>query len=167
MNEAYRTLDTPIGALGARADTDGIVTIDWPGATTPDEPSADASSPAQRWLRELADQLTAYFGGECHCFDITIAASGTPFQHTVWAALREIPYGETRSYGEIARAIGRPRAARAVGAATGANPVPLIVPCHRVLGADGRLTGFAGGLATKRRLLDFEAGRRSIAAAIA
>ncbi|WP_285486542.1 methylated-DNA--[protein]-cysteine S-methyltransferase [Amycolatopsis taiwanensis] len=101
-------------------------------------------------------QLEEYFAGERTDFDLDLAPRGTPFQRTVWAALREIPYGETVSYGELAGLIGRPGSARAVGAANGRNPIGIIVPCHRVVGSTGDLTGYGGGLDRKRHLLDFE-----------
>jgi methylated-DNA-[protein]-cysteine S-methyltransferase len=107
----------------------------------------------------LSRQLEEYFAGERREFDLTLAPEGTPFERSVWDELRRIPFGETRSYGEIARAIGRPSASRAVGRANGANPIPIVVPCHRVIGADGSLTGFGGGLEAKSRLLEIE-GRR-------
>jgi methylated-DNA-[protein]-cysteine S-methyltransferase len=107
----------------------------------------------------LSRQLAEYFAGERRDFDLQLAAAGTPFERSVWEELRRIPFGETRSYGEIARAIGRPGSARAVGRANGANPIPIVVPCHRVIGADGSLTGFGGGLEAKSRLLEIE-GRR-------
>lgn len=103
-------------------------------------------------------QLEEYFAGRRTEFDLPLAPAGTPFQHTVWAALREIPYGRTESYGHLAERIGRPGAARAVGLANGRNPVSIIVPCHRVVGATGALTGYGGGLDRKRQLLDFEQG---------
>lgn len=101
-------------------------------------------------------QLTAYFAGERTTFDLPLAPAGTPFQRKVWQALCEIPYGETISYGELARRIGQPTAARAVGLANGSNPLPIVVPCHRVIGADGSLTGFGGGIERKRWLLAHE-----------
>ncbi|MFI7007673.1 methylated-DNA--[protein]-cysteine S-methyltransferase [Streptomyces sp. NPDC050145] len=104
------------------------------------------------------EQLEAYFQGELKEFDLPLDLHGTPFQRSVWAQLRKIPYGETRTYGELAEALGRPGASRAVGLANGKNPVGVIVPCHRVVGADGSLTGYGGGLPRKRRLLDFERG---------
>jgi methylated-DNA-[protein]-cysteine S-methyltransferase len=105
---------------------------------------------------EVLDQLSAYFEGSRTAFEIELALAGTPFQLMVWNALCEIPYGETISYGELARRLGNPAAVRAVGLANGRNPVSLIVPCHRVIGADGSLTGYGGGLANKRWLLDLE-----------
>ena len=110
------------------------------------------------FLQRAVAQLNEYFAGSRHSFDLPLAPSGTEFQLACWRALAEIPYGETRSYGEQARRIGRPDRARAVGAANGANPIAIILPCHRVIGADGSLVGFGGGLETKRRLLDLEAG---------
>ncbi len=108
----------------------------------------------------VAKQLAAYFAGELTDFDVPLAPAGTPFQLTVWAALRTIPYGETTSYGELAAQIGRPGAARAVGLANGRNPISVIVPCHRVIGSTGTLVGYGGGLARKRLLLDLEAAVR-------
>jgi methylated-DNA-[protein]-cysteine S-methyltransferase len=107
----------------------------------------------------VTEQLSAYFAGELDAFDLPLELRGTAFQRTVWAALREIPYGETVSYGELAQHIGRPSAARAVGLANGKNPIGIIVPCHRVVGSGGDLTGYGGGLARKQYLLDFERAR--------
>ena len=107
-------------------------------------------------LAEAASQLKAYFARELETFDLPLDARGTDFQRSVWAELSRIPFGETRSYGEQAERIGKPAAVRAVGLANGANPISVIVPCHRVIGADGSLTGFGGGLDLKRRLLEHE-----------
>jgi methylated-DNA-[protein]-cysteine S-methyltransferase len=120
-----------------------------------DDPKGAASR-----FGEVRRQLDEYFAGRRRSFELELAPVGTPFQLEVWRTLREIPYGETRSYGEIARRLGRPESSRAVGAANGANPIPIVIPCHRVIGADGSLTGFGGGLAIKALLLDLEAGRR-------
>jgi methylated-DNA-[protein]-cysteine S-methyltransferase len=109
-------------------------------------------------LPELQEQLGAYLAGQLQAFDVTLAPLGTPFQADVWAALRRVPYGATTTYGALAAAIGRPSAVRAVGAANGRNPYCLVVPCHRVVGADGSLTGYVGGLDRKRFLLDLERG---------
>ncbi|MFE7170523.1 methylated-DNA--[protein]-cysteine S-methyltransferase [Streptomyces sp. NPDC057616] len=108
---------------------------------------------------EAEQQLKAYFAGELTEFTLQLRLDGTPFQRTVWDELRRIPYGETRSYGQLADALGKPAASRAVGLANGKNPIGIIVPCHRVVGADGSLTGYGGGLERKQRLLDFEGGR--------
>lgn len=105
---------------------------------------------------EVRRQLAEYFAGERREFDLALAPEGTPFERAVWAELAKIPFGETRTYGEIAEILGRPGAARAVGRANGANPIPIVVPCHRVIGADGSLTGFGGGLDVKSRLLELE-----------
>jgi methylated-DNA-[protein]-cysteine S-methyltransferase len=107
-------------------------------------------------LREAAEQLSAYFAGDLKEFDLPLAPRGTDFQQIVWSALRTIPYGQTRSYLQIATAIGSPKAVRAVGAANGRNPIPIVIPCHRVIGASGKLVGFGGGLPMKRKLLDLE-----------
>lgn len=116
-----------------------------------------ASVSADPLLLDAADQLRAYFAGELREFDLPLAPRGTPFQLSVWDAVSAIPYGSTATYAEIAAAIGHPSACRAVGAANGRNPLPLIVPCHRVIGAAGALTGYGGGLERKRSLLDLEA----------
>jgi len=110
-------------------------------------------------LRLAEEQLLSYFAGERRAFDLPLCMQGTPFQMRVWQVLREIPYGETRSYGDIARTIGNPRACRAVGMANNKNPLLIFVPCHRVIGADGRLTGFGAGLPVKEYLLRLEAGK--------
>ena len=131
-------------------------------APLPAPPCASRGSRSSRTparTAELRRQLAEYFAGERREFALRLAPAGTPFERSVWDELLAIPFGETRSYGEIAQAIGRPGAARAVGRANGANPIPIVVPCHRVIGADGSLTGFGGGLAAKSRLLELE-GRR-------
>jgi len=107
-------------------------------------------------IKEAAQQLDAYWAGELFDFDLALTPAGTPFQKKVWAALRAIPYGRTATYGEIARSIGSPSACRAVGAANGRNPIAIVVPCHRVIGANGTLTGYAGGLEMKEQLLEHE-----------
>ena len=123
-----------------------------------------SAKPAEGWrrteepFRDVILQLDAYFAGRLRRFELPLAPDGTPFQRQVWSALTTIPYGETLSYGELARRVGRPNACRAVGAANGRNPIPIIIPCHRVIGADSSLTGFGGGLPIKRRLLQLEAG---------
>src|SRR5690606_32489233 len=105
-------------------------------------------------------QLGAYFAGELQAFDLPLAPEGTPFQRTVWQALQSIPYGQTISYGELAQEIGRPTASRAVGAANGRNPLPIVIPCHRVIGGNGSLTGYGGGLRFKKALLSLERNGR-------
>ena len=140
--------DTPIGPLLLLASDEGLHTIHF----------HERSARGDRQLDDVRRQLDEYFAGKRKTFDVRLAPSGTDFQLAVWRALQSIPYGETRSYSQIANRIGRPSAVRAVGAANGANPIPIIVPCHRVIGANGSLTGFGGGLPTKRFLLDLEAG---------
>ncbi|MCF3176070.1 methylated-DNA--[protein]-cysteine S-methyltransferase [Streptomyces sioyaensis] len=122
----------------------------------PQESFGDPADPGAPPFAAAIAQLRAYFRGELTTFDLPLTLRGTPFQRRVWAALCTIPYGETRSYGQLAEALGLPTAARAVGLANGRNPVGIIVPCHRVVGADGSLTGYGGGLDRKRRLLAFE-----------
>lgn len=151
----YEHLDTPIGRLLLVADEQGLRCIDFPS----DEQDARIEAGwrrDRRFLQPAIDQLNAYFAGDLRAFDLALAAAGTPFRHKVWDELVRIPYGETISYGELARRIRQPSASRAVGLANGANPIPIIVPCHRVIGANGQLTGFGGGLPIKRWLLDHE-----------
>jgi methylated-DNA-[protein]-cysteine S-methyltransferase len=150
-------ISTPVGRLRLAGDEKGLRSISFQNRFPP---AAPAKSPLRREepFREAIAQLDAYFAGQLRRFDLPLAPEGTPFQREVWSALTAIPYGETVSYGELARRLGRPAASRAVGAANGQNPIPIVIPCHRVIGADGSLTGFGGGLAIKRRLLDLEAG---------
>ena len=146
-------IPTPVGDLVVTGDGWAVTRI---GFGPP--PAGAAAGPAipPGPLAELADQLGAYFAGELRAFDVPLAPAGTAFQRRVWDALASIPYGETTTYGELAAEIGRPGSARAVGAANGANPLAIVVPCHRVIGADGTLTGYAGGLPAKRALLTLE-----------
>ena len=144
---------SPIGDLLLVADEEGLVRVEFAGAAAPDDAPRDDNR-----LAPVLRQLAEYFGGHRTHFDITLAPRGTPFQLDVWRTLQRIPYGETRSYADVARSIGRPTATRAVGAANGANPIPIIIPCHRVIGSNGSLTGFGGGMGVKRRLLDLESG---------
>ena len=146
------TLRSPVGALLLVAGDRALVAIDLPGAARERGPEA----PDHPVLSRAAAQLAEYFAGRRKAFDLPLAPAGTPFQQAVWRALADIPFGETRTYAGLARALGRPRAARAVGAANGRNPLPIVLPCHRVIGSDGGLTGYAGGLAVKRRLLELE-----------
>ncbi|HEU4734323.1 MAG TPA: methylated-DNA--[protein]-cysteine S-methyltransferase [Kofleriaceae bacterium] len=145
------TVSSPIGTLRLYAELDRLV-----GLYLPDRPAPDGVERRSRVLREASVQLTEYFAGRRRAFSLELALHGTGFQRCVWDALAQIPYGETRSYAELARAIGRPAAPRAVGAANGRNPISIIVPCHRLIGTDGSLTGYGGGLAAKRWLLEHE-----------
>jgi len=149
------TIDSPLGTLRLFAERDDLVAV-----ALPDRPAPDARPGTGGVLAAAARQLAEYFAGERRAFDLPLALQGTGFQQRAWRALLVIPYGETRSYGEQARAIGRPAAARAVGAANGKNPIAIIVPCHRVIGASGALVGYGGGRDAKRWLLDHESGIR-------
>ncbi len=150
--------DTPVGPLTLVADGDALTGLYMTDQRhrPPQETFGSPADPADPPFAATIAQLRAYFRGELTTFDLPLALHGTPFQRRVWAALRTIPYGETVSYGRLAERLGVPTAARAVGLANGRNPVGIIVPCHRVVGADGSLTGYGGGLDRKRRLLAFE-----------
>jgi methylated-DNA-[protein]-cysteine S-methyltransferase len=148
-----RLLATPIGTLRLVSDGESLIGIEFEGRYGSGAGVLAGSDPA---LDACARQLSEYFAGSRRSFDLPMAPVGTVFQRSVWAALAAIPYGELHSYRDIARAIGRPAATRAVGAANGRNPLPIVVPCHRVVGSDGSLTGFAGGLEIKRQLLQLE-----------
>ncbi|MCV7030652.1 methylated-DNA--[protein]-cysteine S-methyltransferase [Mycobacterium sherrisii] len=156
----YRTVDSPIGPLTLAGYGEVLTNLRMVDQTY--EPSRADWSPDPKAFGAAVDQLTAYFAGELTRFDVELDLRGTEFQRRVWQALRTIPYGETRSYGEIAAQIGAPGAARAVGLANGHNPIAIVVPCHRVIGANGSLTGFGGGLGRKRTLLELEKERQSL-----
>ena len=160
MTRFYTIMASPVGELTLVAGENGLVAVLWEN----DKPERvrigavveDARHPV---LVETVRQLGEYFDGRRRAFDLALDFVGTPFQQQVWAALLAIPYGETRSYGQLAETLGRLSAARAVGAANGRNPISIITPCHRLIGANGDLTGFAGGLDNKRFLLSLEAAR--------
>jgi methylated-DNA-[protein]-cysteine S-methyltransferase len=145
------TMPSPLGPLRLYAALDELVAL-----SLPDRPGPAAVEGRSEVLDLTAAQLAEYFAGRRRSFHMPLAPLGTGFQREVWRALVAIPYGETRSYGEIARVVGRPAASRAVGAANGRNPIAIIVPCHRVIGSNGDLTGYGGGMAAKRWLLDHE-----------
>jgi methylated-DNA-[protein]-cysteine S-methyltransferase len=151
---AARLVPSPIGPLTLVASDEALIGLYFPDRGPP-VPAAD--DPRHPILAQAARELAAYFAGTLRAFTVPLAPEGTPFQQLAWRALRDIPYAETRTYGEQAARIGRPTASRAVGAANGANPISIIVPCHRVIGASGALTGFGGGLPTKQWLLAHEA----------
>ena len=157
MTLSSQTLPSPVGLLTLVASAKGLVAVLWPddrpGRVPMAAPHAAADHPT---LTAAAAQLSEYFAGERRGFDLPLDFRGAAFQQRVWAELLTIPYGETRSYGELARALGNPGASRAVGAANGRNPISIIAPCHRVIGANGALTGFAGGIEAKRWLLAHE-----------
>ncbi|MXY89681.1 MAG: methylated-DNA--[protein]-cysteine S-methyltransferase [Gammaproteobacteria bacterium] len=155
MATYYIYTDSPIGSLLLAGDGDNLHTLGFPGGKMQRRHEPGWTEDAAPFAQAI-EQLRAYFAGELERFDLPLAPAGTEFQRKVWAALQDIPYGETRSYGELARQVGNGKASRAVGAANGRNPIPVIIPCHRVVGSDGSLTGFGGGLETKRRLLDLE-----------
>ena len=153
----YTTVDSPIGELLLLGDGGALRGLYMQEGRKPGTvPRGWARDPEA--FVEVRTQLGEYFAGERRSFDLPLEPAGSPFQLQVWRALREIGYGETLSYGELARRIGRPNAPRAVGAANGANPLSVVIPCHRLVGADGTLTGYGGGIERKRRLLDLEAG---------
>lgn len=151
----FRVVDSPIGPLTI-AGRDGAVTHLCMDAQSHPPAARHTWTPDPQGFASVVDQLDDYFAGSRQVFDVPLELDGTAFQRQVWGALRDIPYGETRSYGQIAAAIGRPGASRAVGLANGRNPVAIIVPCHRVIGASGDLTGYGGGLDRKRTLLTLE-----------
>jgi methylated-DNA-[protein]-cysteine S-methyltransferase len=148
----WDVVDTPIGPLTLEAGPDGLTAVHFPGQAPPlDEGDRDPAA-----LAAAAKQLCEYFAGERHAFDLRVDLHGTPLQRQVWERLQAIPYGETTTYRTLATELGRPAAVRAIGAAVGRTPVPIVVPCHRVLGSDGSLTGYGGGIERKRALLDLE-----------
>jgi methylated-DNA-[protein]-cysteine S-methyltransferase len=157
MRMLYTTITSPIGELLLAGDGQCLTRLSMqqgrhPVSPAPDWQRDDAAFP------EVRQQLAEYFAGTRRRFEVPLELRGNPFEQRVWAALLDIPYGETASYGAVAHRIGRPDASRAVGLANGRNPVAVIVPCHRVIGADGSLTGYGGGLERKRAVLDLEAG---------
>ncbi len=151
----YRYVDSPIGRLMLVGDDESLERIEFESAKTTMGPQPDWS-PTDRGLADAARQLKEYFAGRRQSFDLELRPTGTEFQQRTWNALRDIPYGETVSYAELARSIGKPKAVRAVGAANGRNPLPIVVPCHRVIGSNGHLTGFAAGTDIKKQLLKLE-----------
>ncbi|QNQ11083.1 methylated-DNA--[protein]-cysteine S-methyltransferase [Sphingomonas alpina] len=162
MTYSYKIIPSPVGLLKLIASDTGLAAILWEN----DDPNRVrlgplAEQPDNPILAETERQLAAYFAGKLNAFTVPLDFKGTDFQKSVWVALLTIPFGETRSYAEIARQIGKPTAFRAVGAANGKNPISIIAPCHRVIGSGGALTGFAGGLAAKELLLDLEGAHRA------
>jgi methylated-DNA-[protein]-cysteine S-methyltransferase len=153
----YKVIASPVGKLKLIASANGLSAILWENDDPRRVPLGPMKvDPDNEFLKETEKQLNAYFDGRLKKFTVPLDFKGTDFQKSVWTALLTIPFGETRSYGEIARQIGRPQASRAVGAANGRNPISIIAPCHRVLGSNGKLTGFAGGLEAKDQLLKLE-----------
>jgi methylated-DNA-[protein]-cysteine S-methyltransferase len=154
----YTTLESPIGELLLLGEDRGLHGLYMQGGRKPIRVAAGWERSAVPFASVIA-QLREYFDGRRTAFEVPLLMHGSPFELQVWRALQEIPYGETTSYGEIARRVGQPSAARAVGVANGRNPIAVIVPCHRVIGADGSLTGYGGGLERKRVLLELESGQ--------
>lgn len=162
METYYTWMKSPTGRLLLVADEHGLREVVFAQGRTP--PVVDPSwMRDDSWFSEPLRQLQAFFAGELRDFDLQLKLQGTAFQQRVWTALREIPFGQTISYGELARRVGNPAASRAVGLANGSNPLPIIIPCHRVIGSNGKLTGYGGGLENKRWLLDFERNQLRLA----
>ena len=152
---SYSQIESPVGPLLLVADEAGLRQILFVNGQHQARPDASWKEDAGP-LKETVGQLRSYFAGEREDFDLPLAPEGTSFQQDVWRRLCEIPYGETISYGELARRIGNPQASRAVGLANGSNPIPIVIPCHRVIGSNGKLTGYGGGLPIKEKLLALE-----------
>ncbi|MEX2494903.1 MAG: methylated-DNA--[protein]-cysteine S-methyltransferase [Woeseia sp.] len=151
----YRYLSTPVGDLLLGGDDDALTVVGFPEGSMRRDPDPQWIY-CEKPFETVCDQLLAYFDGRLKVFDLALRPRGTPFQLDVLRELQAIPYGTTASYGDIAKRIGRPKAVRAVGRANGRNPIPIVIPCHRVIGASGKLTGFGGGLPTKEALLRLE-----------
>ena len=153
----YKTMKSPVGTLKLIASDQGLAGV-WFERSRPErvKTRTDVENPTHPILVETERQLREYFAGRRRTFDLALDFVGTPFQRAVWKALLTIPFGQTRTYGEVAKQVGRPSASRAVGAANGRNPVSIVAPCHRVIGSTGALTGFGGGLDVKERLLRLE-----------
>lgn len=157
----YTQIESPVGSLLLVADKAGLREILFVNGRRPVRPDPSWKED-QKPLKETIRQLRSYFAGKLESFDLPLAPEGTPFQLEVWRRLCEIPYGETISYGELARRIGNPNASRAVGLANGSNPIPIVIPCHRVIGSNGKLTGYGGGLPIKEKLLALERRQLSL-----
>ena len=155
MTRCYTQIESPLGPLLLAADEAGLREILFVNGRHPAQPEPSWKEDRAP-LNETVRQLHAYFAGELENFDLPLAPEGTPFQLGVWRRLCDIPYGETISYGELAGRIGNPKASRAVGLANGSNPIPILIPCHRVIGSNGKLTGYGGGLPIKEKLLALE-----------
>jgi len=153
----FAELNSPLGKLTLESDGEALTRIRLPEEKWEADPEANRVRKPELFA-EAAAQLGAYFRGELKEFDLKLNPQGTDFQKKVWGLLREIPLGQTITYGELAAKTGNPKASRAVGAANGKNPLPIVIPCHRVIGSNGKLTGFAGGLAAKKALLKLEKG---------
>lgn len=163
MSLFYKFMNSPVGKLKLVASDKGLVAILWQNERPNRVPLAELVEDADHPILTKAEQqLNEYFAGKRKTFKLPLDMRGTPFQKNVWEALLVIPSGQTKSYGELAKQLGNPSASRAVGAAIGRNPISIVVPCHRVIGSSGKLTGFAGGLETKARLLGLEGGDQTL-----
>ena len=161
----YARIDTPLGTLLATAEDGRLTGLFFDGKPHAPTPRADwKEEPAARPFAECARQIREYLAGRRNAFELPLAPSGTPFQERVWREIARVPFGETITYAELARRAGAPGSARAAGAATGRNPLSIVVPCHRIVGSAGALTGYAGGVERKARLLALEGARISVAA---
>jgi methylated-DNA-[protein]-cysteine S-methyltransferase len=158
---SYTYMDSPVGRLLIAGQADGLCVISFPKGSK-------ARDPQPEWIddprpfKEVVRQLSAYFDGDLKEFNLPLKPEGTQFQLSVWNALLKIPYGRTTTYGALARGLGNPNASRAVGLANGSNPIPIVIPCHRVIGSNGKLTGFGGGLPVKEKLLALETRQLSL-----
>jgi methylated-DNA-[protein]-cysteine S-methyltransferase len=164
---SFTRIDSPVGRLLLAADDDALRVLSFlegraDKARDPDPAWREVAPSHSAIITETIRQLRAYWTRELHDFDLPLKPEGTPFQLTVWKQLCAIPYGTTISYGELARRVGNPKASRAVGLANGCNPIAIIIPCHRVIGSNGKLTGFGGGLPTKEKLLELEQQRLTL-----
>jgi len=158
---AYTTMDSAIGPLLLAGDQQGLHLVYFVKGRRPKSPEPDWTED-KKPFHEVIAQLNAYFAGKLWDFALPLVLNGTDFQLQVWRTLQKIPYGETTTYGQLARQIGSPEAARAVGLANGSNPIPIIIPCHRVIGSNGDLTGFGGGLPIKKKLLELESKQKTL-----
>ncbi len=156
MNSIQYTMPSPVGEIYIVASSKGLNGVFWHKQDVKCTAKLNAQQPADRFILKAVKQLKEYFAGQRRAFDLDLNFTGTPFQNRVWKALAQIPFGETVAYKDIARKIDHPKAVRAVGTANGKNPFSIIVPCHRVIAADGSIGGYGGGLAVKRRLLEIE-----------
>jgi len=161
MKTAYTSIDSPCGPILIGATARGVSRIEFDDSAHK-QGTQPGSNPEDQHAARCAEQLRNYFSGQLEEFDLELAPAGTPFQQEVWSALTHIGYAQTCSYGELAKTIGRPTASRAVGAANGRNPIAIVIPCHRVIGSTGKLTGYASGLTIKQQLLDLERGQLSL-----
>lgn len=163
MSLAFKSIESPVGKLKLVASDKGLVAVLWQNDRPGRVLLAELVEDAQHFILLKAErQLSEYFAGKRKEFSVPLDMRGTAFQKNVWEALLAIPFGETRSYGQLAKQLGNPNSTRAVGAANGRNPLPIIVPCHRVIGSTGKLTGFGGGVETKAQLLSLEQKDRTL-----